>query len=56
MLIDKSVREFVTELASDSAAPGGGSASALAGCLGAALTKMVCNLSSDEEKFKDDLP
>ena len=56
MLIDKSVREFVKELASDSAAPGGGSASALAGCLGAALTKMVCNLSLDEEKFQDALP
>lgn len=56
MLMDKSVREFVTELASDSAAPGGGSASALAGCLGAALTTMVCNLSLDEEKFKADLP
>lgn len=53
MLMDKSVREFVTELASDSAAPGGGSASALAGCLGAALTTMVCNLSLDESKFED---
>ena len=56
MLIDKSVREFVKELASDSAAPGGGSASALAGCLGAALTKMVCNLSLDETKFGAVLP
>jgi len=56
MLMDKSVREFVTELASDSAAPGGGSASALAGCLGAALTTMVCNLSLDESKFQDSLP
>ena len=56
MLMDKSVRDFVTELASDSAAPGGGSASALAGCLGAALTTMVCNLSLDETKHKDVLP
>jgi len=56
MLIKKTVRSFVNELASDSAAPGGGSASALAGCLGAALTTMVCNLSLDEEKYKASLP
>ena len=56
MLMKKTVRSFVTELASDSAAPGGGSAAALAGCLGAALTKMVCSLSLDEEKFKQVLP
>ena len=56
MLVDKSVRDFVTELASDSAAPGGGSAAALAGSLGAALTTMVCNLSLDEEKFQAVLP
>lgn len=56
MLMDKSVRDFVAELASDSAAPGGGSAAALAGCLGSALTSMVCNLSLDEIKFKDALP
>ncbi len=56
MLIKKTVRSFVNELASDSAAPGGGSASALAGCLGAALTSMVCNLSLDEEKYKASLP
>ena len=56
MLMKKTVRSFVTELASDSPAPGGGSAAALAGSLGAALTTMVCNLSTDEEKFKQSLP
>ena len=56
MLMEKTVRCFVTELASDSPAPGGGSAAALAGSLGAALTTMVCNLSTDEEKFKQSLP
>ena len=56
MLITKSVQDFITELAADSAAPGGGSAAALAGCLGAALTKMVCNLSLDEAKFGAVLP
>lgn len=55
MLMEKTVRSFVTELASDSPAPGGGSAAALAGSLGAALTTMVCNLSLDEEKFKQSL-
>lgn len=55
MLIKKTVRSFVTELASDAATPGGGSASALAGSLGAALTTMVCNLSLDEKKYKVDL-
>lgn len=56
MLMEKTVRDFVVELASDTPAPGGGSASALAGCLGAALTTMVCNLSLDETKYKDHLP
>ena len=56
MLITKSVQDFITELAADSAAPGGGSAAALTGCLGAALTKMVCNLSLDEAKFGAVLP
>ena len=56
MLMDKTVRDFVFELASDSPAPGGGSAAALAGCLGTALTAMVCNLSLDETKYKDVLP
>ena len=56
MLITKSVQDFITELAADSAAPGGGSAAALADCLGAALTKMVCNLSLDEAKFGAVLP
>lgn len=56
MLVKKTVRSFIAELASDAAAPGGGSASALAGSLGAALAQMVCNLSLDEEKFGTVLP
>jgi glutamate formiminotransferase/formiminotetrahydrofolate cyclodeaminase len=39
------VGEFVDEVSRDSAAPGGGSISALAGALGAALASMVTNLS-----------
>jgi glutamate formiminotransferase / formiminotetrahydrofolate cyclodeaminase len=40
------VRGFIEETASESAAPGGGSVAALCGALGAALGTMVANLSS----------
>ena len=40
------VRGFVEETASESAAPGGGSVAALAGAMGASLGTMVANLSS----------
>lgn len=45
-LVNMSVRDFVNETASDSAAPGGGSISALTGAMGAALGTMVANLSA----------
>lgn len=51
MLIDKTVTEFVEELGSNSPAPGGGSAAALAGSLGAALSLMVCNFTEGKPKF-----
>jgi glutamate formiminotransferase / formiminotetrahydrofolate cyclodeaminase len=44
-LIGMSVEDFADELSSDSPAPGGGSAAALAGGLGAALAAMVGNLT-----------
>ncbi len=46
LLVDRSVRDFTEETASESAAPGGGSISATLGALGAALATMVANLSS----------
>lgn len=52
MLIDKSIVEFLAELKSDSAAPGGGSAAALAGAIGAALGIMVGNLTVSSAKFE----
>ena len=51
MLIDKTVKEFLLETASDSPAPGGGSVSALCGALGSALGTMVCNLTIGREKY-----
>jgi methenyltetrahydrofolate cyclohydrolase len=51
MLTEKSVVEFLDELASASPAPGGGSTAALAGALGAALTSMVCNVTIGKKKY-----
>jgi glutamate formiminotransferase / formiminotetrahydrofolate cyclodeaminase len=43
---------FLAQLASDSPTPGGGSAAALAGAMGAALVVMVCNLTVGRDRFK----
>jgi glutamate formiminotransferase/formiminotetrahydrofolate cyclodeaminase len=48
-----SVRGFVNETASDCAAPGGGSISALTGAMGAALGTMVANLSAIKKGWED---
>ena len=45
ILTDMTVKAFTEKLASDAPAPGGGSAAALSGALGAALISMVCNLT-----------
>jgi len=45
MLNSLSISKFLDETASNSPAPGGGSVSALAASLGAALTSMVCRLT-----------
>ena len=52
-LVDKSLREFVEETASESPAPGGGSVAAALGALGAALGTMVANLSSHRRGWDD---
>ena len=52
-LADLKTSEFVDLLASDAPAPGGGSAAALEGALGAALTAMVCSLTAGKKKYAD---
>jgi formiminotetrahydrofolate cyclodeaminase len=51
MLTSKSLNQFLDELASSSPAPGGGSAAALSGALGAALISMVCRLTIGKKKY-----
>lgn len=46
-LVEMKVSDFVDEVSRESPAPGGGSIAALAGSLGAALSSMVSNLSSN---------
>lgn len=52
-LAEMQVTEFVNLMASDAPAPGGGSAAALEGALGAALTAMVCALTVGKKKYAD---
>jgi methenyltetrahydrofolate cyclohydrolase len=51
-LVEMSVGELLRELASDSPAPGGGSAAALAGAAAGALCAMVARLTLGREKFR----
>lgn len=55
-LVSMSVRDFVDELSSESPAPGGGSVSALAAALGAALASMVAVLSFTKKGFESKQP
>ena len=52
-LAELTVRGFADLLGSDAPAPGGGSAAALEGALGAALTAMVCALTVGKKKYSD---
>jgi formiminotetrahydrofolate cyclodeaminase len=49
----QSFEDFCAVLASSSPTPGGGTASAAAGALGASLLSMVCALTLGKEKLKD---
>lgn len=50
---EQSLATFLDDLASSKPAPGGGSAAALVGAMGAALVSMVGNLTVGKEKYKD---
>lgn len=52
-LVKMEIADYINALSSKSPAPGGGSASALAGAQGLALMAMVCNLTIGREKYKD---
>ncbi len=51
-LIDHTVHEFIRDLDSPKPAPGGGSSSAVAAAMGAALSRMVGHLTIPKKKFK----
>ena len=51
-MIKKSVEGFLEELSSSSATPGGGSAAALMGSMGAALVSMVANLTTGKKNTR----
>lgn len=52
-LTEMQVNEFINVLASNAPAPGGGSASALAGAMGVGLSKMVAALTLGKSKYAD---
>jgi methenyltetrahydrofolate cyclohydrolase len=52
MLVDLKLKEFADRLAAGVPTPGGGSASALAGCLAASLGAMVCELTLGKSKYE----
>ncbi len=58
MIKDSSVQTFLDQLASQASTPGGGSAAAIMGAMGAALVSMVCNLTIGKKNYaavEDDL-
>jgi glutamate formiminotransferase / formiminotetrahydrofolate cyclodeaminase len=54
-LVKMNLRQFCNETLSDSPAPGGGSAAALMGALGASLGGMVANLSAGKRGWEEQL-
>ena len=50
---DQNISDFLSDLASKKPAPGGGSASALAGAMAAALVTMVARLTLGKDKYQD---
>ena len=53
MYINKSLKEYGEQVASNSSMPGGGSVAGLVSSLGGALTLMVMSLTQDKKAFKE---
>lgn len=53
MIIEQPLTQFLDELASSAATPGGGSGAAIMGALGAALVSMVCNLTIGKKNYAE---
>src|SRR6185312_5284706 len=53
MYLDQTLQQFLDDLSSSKSTPGGGSASALSGAMGAALASMVCRLTVDKDEYAD---
>lgn len=53
MFTDKTIAEFMNELASNAPVPGGGGAAALVGAVGASLGDMVGELTAGKKKYAD---
>jgi formiminotetrahydrofolate cyclodeaminase len=53
MYINESIKKYIDDLAAREPVPGGGSAAALTGALGAALLEMACNFTIGNKKYKD---
>lgn len=51
-MCEDSIKLYMEQLGSSQPTPGGGSASAVVGALGAALLEKACNLTIGKEKFK----
>ena len=52
MITQNSIETFLDELASSAATPGGGSAAAIMGAMGAALVSMVCNVTIGKKGYE----
>ena len=52
MYAESTLKKYTEDLASKLPAPGGGSAAAYCGALGAAAMEMVCSFTVDNDKYK----
>src|SRR5258708_33103401 len=52
MSTDRSIEKFLDDLAGGNPTPGGGSAAAIMGAMGAALVSMVCNVTIGKKGYE----